>query len=140
MLRRTEFRIAGGLVCLAALTAANAGPTGRVVGLPAGPPLAPRTHGFMLYWSKPLGNAARGALKLGFRIEQVRMGGNTGAPDAGDPMQHRALIGWQMGGGIRGSEMHLELGSRMAYDLKRGEFSLSKSPLSHRPPSSPSGR
>ena len=57
--------------------------------------------------------------KFGLRIEQVRMTGNSGAPDAGDPMQYRALIGWQMEG-LR--DMKVELGSRVTYDVKHGAF------------------
>ncbi len=124
MLPRHGFRVTGGLICLAALAVANAGPSGRAVAPPSGPPLAPRAHGFTLYLSRSVGGGAAGGMQFGLRLEQVRMLGNSGAPDAGDPMQHRALLGWQMGGGGHSSDMHLELGGRMAYDLKQGRFSL----------------
>jgi hypothetical protein len=63
--------------------------------------------------------------KFGFRIEQIRMMGNSGAPDAGDPLQRRALVGWQMDGlhGIHASDMKVELGGRMTYDVTHGAFS-----------------
>jgi len=72
--------------------------------------------------------AARCTPKFGFRIEQIRMAGNSGAPDAGDPMQHRALIGWQMDGfhGIRASDMKVELGSHVTYDVTHGAFGMSR--------------
>jgi hypothetical protein len=80
----------------------------------------------MLYLSQPIGGGSGGMLrpKFGFRIEQVRMMGNSGAPEAGDPFQHRALVGWQMEGlqGIHASAMKLELGSRMTYDVTHGAF------------------
>ena len=62
--------------------------------------------------------------KFGFRLEQVRMGGNSGAPEGGDPFQHRALVGWQMEGlhGIHASDMKVELGGRMTYDVTHGGF------------------
>jgi hypothetical protein len=128
MSRRRGFRtagklICGGLVCIGSLTTASAGPS--VV--PAGPPPAPRTHGFMLYLSQPLGGGVGvGGPRFGLRIEQVRMTGNNGAPDAADPMQHRSIIGWQFGG-LRASDMHLELGGRVTYDVKHGGFALQSS-------------
>jgi hypothetical protein len=79
----------------------------------------------MLYLSQPIGGGG-GTMhpKFGFRIDQVRMAGNSGAPDAGDPLQHRALVGWQMDGlrGIHASDMKVELGGRMTYDVTRGAF------------------
>lgn len=116
-------RVGGGLFCFIAAVAVAHGPAVA----PSGPTLAPRTHGFMLYLSQPLGGGG-GALKpkFGLRFEQVRMAGNTGAPDAGDPMQHRALIGWQMDGlhDMRAANMHVELGSHMTYDVKHGGFAF----------------
>ncbi|HVW67989.1 MAG TPA: hypothetical protein VHB68_03395 [Steroidobacteraceae bacterium] len=112
--------IEAGLVALAATAAAVAGPAPA-----AGPPLAPRTHGFMLYFSQPLGGGAGAARpRLGLRIEQVRMTGNSGAPDAGDPLQHRELIGWQMEGlrHFSASGMKVELGGRVTYDVAHGAF------------------
>jgi hypothetical protein len=80
----------------------------------------------MLYLSQPIGGGSGGALhpRFGFRIEQVRMMGNSGAPDAGDPVQHRTLVGWQLDDlrGLHASNMKLELGGRMTYDLTRGAF------------------
>jgi hypothetical protein len=130
---RAANRVAGGLVCIAA-TAGVAAATPGVVPPPAGPALAPRSHGFMLYLSQPVGGNAGAALhpKFGFRIEQVRMMGNSGAPDAGDPLQHRALVGWQMDGlrGLHASDGKVELGGRMTYDVAHGVFAaqLPKTP------------
>jgi hypothetical protein len=76
----------------------------------------------MLYLSQPLGGGG-GALHphFGFRIEQVRMVGNSGASDAGDPVQHRALVGWQFDN-LHASNMKIELGGRMTYDVNQGAF------------------
>ncbi len=132
MRRQAETRISCGLISIAATAVAAAAP-GGVVSPPAGPALAPRTHGFMLYISQPMGGGG-GSMhpKFGFRVDQVRMMGNSGAPDAGDPLQHRALVGWQMDGlgGIRASGMKVELGGRMTYDVAHDAFSaqIPKSP------------
>lgn len=126
MQRRTEFRLTGGVVFIAAMAAAAVAPV-AIAAPPTGPSLAPRSHGFMLYLSQPIGGGG-GSIrpKFGFRIEQVRMGGNSGAPDAGDPMQHRALVGWQMDGlqGIHASDMKVELGGRMTYNVTHGGFGM----------------
>jgi hypothetical protein len=112
------------MLCMAVVASAAAAPRGSTPPS-SGPPLAPRTHGFMLYFSQPLGGGG-GLLrpKLGFRIEQVRLTGNSGAPDAGDPMQHHALVGWQLDGlrNLHASDMKLELGSRMSYDITHAAF------------------
>lgn len=116
-------RMTVGLVAMAATVAAVAGPTAPA----AGPALAPRTHGFMLYLSQPLGGGAGvGGMrpKFGLRLEQVRMLGNSGAPDAGDPLQRRELVGWQMEGlgHFSASGMKIELGNRVTYDVSHGAF------------------
>jgi hypothetical protein len=124
MQSRAAIRLAGGLVSIAATAGVGAAPP-EIAAPPAGPPLAPRTHAFMLYLSQPIGGGG-GTLhpKFGFRIDQVRMTGNSGASDAGDPLQHRALVGWQMDGlrGINASDMKVELGGRVTYDVTRGAF------------------
>ena len=125
MRRRAALHIAGGLFCLAAgIGIAHPGP----VAPPAGPPLAPRTHGIMLYLSQPMGSGSGAAMqpRFGFRIDQVRMVGNSGAPDAGDPIQHRSLVGWQINGhnGLQASDMKLELGGRVTYDMSHGGFAM----------------
>lgn len=126
MQRQAAFPITGGMLCLIAATVA-AGAQPGLVAPPAGPALAPRTHGFMLYLSQPMGGGGGGATlhpKFGFRIDQVRMAGNSGAPDAGDPMQRRSLVGWQFGGGsgTHASDVKLELGGRLTYDVTHGGF------------------
>ena len=132
MWRQASFPITGGLLCLVAATAVNAAHPGLSFAPPAGPPLAPRTHGFMLYLSKPMGGGTGGAAlqpRFGFRVDQVRMSGNSGAPDAGDPMQRRTLIGWQFNGrsGARASDVRLELGGRVTYDMTHGGFQFQSS-------------
>ena len=130
MRQRAAFPVTGGLLCLMAATVASAAHPGPIP--LAGPALAPRTHGFMLYLSKPLGGGSGGAAlqpKFGFRVDQVRMMGNSGAPDAGDPMQRRALIGWQFNGrsGAQPADMRLELGGRVSYDVAHGGFAIQSS-------------
>ena len=125
MRRRAAFHVAGGLLCLAAgVAGARPGP----VAPPEGPPLAPRTHGIMLYLSQPMGSGAGATMqpRFGFRVDQVRMTGNSGAPDAGDPVQRRSLVGWQFNGrhGMQASGMKLELGGRVTYDVSHGGFGV----------------
>jgi hypothetical protein len=133
---RAMRRIVYAMLCMLVAASATAAPGGFVPSS-AGPPLAPRRHGFMLYLSQPLGGGGGGALhpRFGFRIEQVRMMGNSGAPGAGDPIQHRALVGWQLEGlgNLRASNMKLELGSRVTYDVTRGAFKPSASHDSQAP-------
>ena len=121
---RAASRVTGGFVCIAA-TAGVAAASPGIAAPPAGPALAPRSHGFMLYLSQPIGGGG-GTLhpKFGFRIEQIRMTGASVAPDGGDPFQHRALGGWQMEGlhGIHASDMKVELGGRVTYDVTHGGF------------------
>jgi hypothetical protein len=129
MQRPTGFRLAGGVAFIAAMAGAAVAPE-AMAGPPTGPTPAPRTHGFMLYLSQPIGAGGAGSMrpKFGFRIEQIRMAGNSGAPDAVDPLQHRALVGWQMDGfrGIHASDMKVELGGRMTYDVTHGAFGMSR--------------
>jgi len=117
-------RIAAGLVLIAMAATAAAGPGSTP--LPRGPSLNPHTHGFMLYISQPLGGGPGvGGPRFGLRFEQVHMGGNNGAPDAGNPMQHRSIIGWQFGG-AKATDVRLELGGRVTYDLRAGGFALAR--------------
>ena len=129
MQRRTVFRLSGGVAFIAAMAGVAVAPA-AIAGPPTGPTPTPRTHGFMLYLSQPIGGGGVGSMrpKFGFRIEQIRMAGNSGAPDAGDPMQHRALVGWQMDGfrGIHASDMKVEVGGRMTYDVTHGAFGMSR--------------
>jgi hypothetical protein len=121
------FRVRSGFVCIVAAAGMAAAPAG-IAAPPAGPALAPRAHGFMLYLSQPIGAGGAGSThpRFGFRIEQLRMTGNSGAPDGGDPLQHRALVGWQMDGlrGIHASDMKVELGGRVTYDVTHGAFGV----------------
>jgi hypothetical protein len=134
MQRRTAFRVASGLICIASAAAGAAGVPSPVAP-PEGPALTPRTHEFMLYLTKPLGGGGASLRpKFGFRVDQVRMTSNTGALEgADDPLQHHPLIGWQMDGraDMRVSDMKVDLGGRMTYDVTRGAFGppVAKSPV-----------
>ena len=76
----------------------------------------------------PLGGGSQGIKLPSFslRVGQARMGGNSGNPAAGDPMQHRELFRLEVLARRTDStpDMRLELGGRMTYDLKRGMFGL----------------
>jgi hypothetical protein len=119
MHKRAAFRAAAGLTCL--LTAATA-----VATPPVGPASAPKSPEFMLYMSWPLGARGRGSKlpNLSLRVGQARLGGNSGNPSAGDPMQHREIFRMEVFG--RQDEpalgMRLGLGGRVTYDLHRGVF------------------
>jgi len=119
---RAAFRPGAGLICLLAAAMAAATP-------PAGPTPMPQAPEVMLYVTVPLGGGARQGMKLpnlSLRVGQARMGGNSGNPAAGDPMQHRELFRLEVFGprAAAAPDMRLELGGRMAYDLHRGVFGL----------------
>ncbi|HZO22534.1 MAG TPA: hypothetical protein VFB37_08510, partial [Steroidobacteraceae bacterium] len=82
----------------------------------------------MLYFSRPIGGGVGPAMShptMGLKINQVRQMPNNGDPEAtGEAMQHRELINWQLGGrsAIRLSDMRLQLGHRVTWDLSRGSF------------------
>jgi hypothetical protein len=121
MQKQAAFRLGAGLTCL--LTAAVAAATP-----PVGPAPAPQSPEFMLYMSWPVG-AGGGSSKLpnfSLRVGQARLGGNSGNPAAGDPMQHRELFRVELFG--REHEpalgMRFELGGRVTYDVHRGVFGL----------------
>jgi hypothetical protein len=82
----------------------------------------------MLYVSVPVGAGSRGFKlpNLSLRLGQTRMGGNTGSPAAGDPMQHRELLRLEIAGRQRDPtlDMRVELGARVTYDFNRGVFGL----------------
>jgi hypothetical protein len=129
MRRRAGFRLGGGAAFIAAMAGVAVAPA-AIAGPLTGPTPAPRTHGFMLYLSQPIGGGGGSSMRprFGFRIEQIRMAGNSGAPDAGDPMQHRALVGWQMDGfrGMHASDMKVEIGGRVTYDVMHNAFGVSR--------------
>ena len=83
----------------------------------------------MLYMSWPVGGGRASAFKLpslSVRLGQARLGGNSGNPSAGDPMQHRELFRMEVFGrqDQPSLDMRLELGGRVSYDLHRGVFGL----------------
>jgi hypothetical protein len=131
MRRPAAFPIMGGLLCLAAASAASAG--SGAAPPPAGAPLAPRSHEIMLSFSQSMGGGGGAALrpKFGFHVDQIRMTSqvrmdNPASPDAADPMERRSLVGWQIDGrsGMHASDMKLDLGGRLTYNVTRGGFSL----------------
>jgi hypothetical protein len=61
---------------------------------------------------------------FGLRVQQVRQGGNSGDPDAGDPMQRRQWLNLQMDtrSNFGVSNMRLKFGNRVTYDLTNRRF------------------
>jgi hypothetical protein len=99
-----------------------------MAGPSSGPTPLPQSTEVMLYVSVPLGSGNKGFKlpNLSLRVGQTRMGGNSGSPVAGDPMQHRELLRLEVAGRQRDPtlDMRVELGARVTYDLKRGVFGL----------------
>lgn len=118
---RAAFRLGTGLICVLAAATVAATP-------PVGPASAPQSPEVMLYMTVPIGGGSQGMKLpgLSLRVGQARLGGNSGNPASGDPMQHRELFRVEMFGRQRQSspDMRLELGGRMTYDLKRGVFGM----------------
>jgi len=120
---RAAFQLGAGPAFLLIAAVAVAAP-------PIGPVGAPQSPEVMLYMSWPVGGGSRSAFKLpnlSVRLGQARMGGNSGNPSAGDPMQHRELFRMEVFGRQDHQSsvgMRLELGGRVSYDLHRGVFGL----------------
>ena len=121
MQMRAAFRSGAGVSCLFAAAGAIATP-------PMGPACAPQSPEVMLYISRPIGGDSGGFRlpNLSLRFGQARMGANSGNPTAGDPLQHRELFRVEISGPQSGHtlDMHVGLGGRVSYDLKRGVFAL----------------
>jgi hypothetical protein len=113
----------GGLLWIAASMAVAAAPRGGFFA----PGLAPRSPEIMLYFSHSIGGGdAGGSMRptFGLRVQQVRQASNTGDPEAGDSMQHRELVNWQMEArsNLHISDLRVKLGNRVTYDLTHQRF------------------
>src|ERR1700741_121072 len=118
MQKQAAFRLGAGSTCLLWAAVAAAAP-------PVGTPSAPQSPDFMLYVSWPVGAGGGSRLpNLSLRVGQARLGGNSGNPTAGDPMQHRELFRVEVFGRQDAPSlgMRLELGARVTYDVHRGVF------------------
>lgn len=117
--RLAALGVTSGLFWIAAAFAADAAP--RVA-----PGLAPRSPEIMLYFSHSIGGGGGGSMRptFGLRVQQVRLGANTGDPEAGDSMQHRELVNWQMEAhsDLHISDMRVKLGNRVTYDVTNQRF------------------
>lgn len=117
--------IVGFLSCTAATVTQAATP---------GPTVAPRAPQFMLYFSRPMGGGVGGPAwhpTFGLKIAQVRLLPSSGDPQAtGEALQHRELMDWQFGGhsAMRLSDMRLQLGRRLTWDVARGTFGRPSQP------------
>ena len=123
--RLAAFGVTSGLFWIAASVAADAAPRGGFFA----PGLAPRSPEIMLYFSHSIGGGAGaggGSMRptFGLRVQQVRQAANTGDPEAGDPMQHRELVNWQMEAhsNLHISDLRLKLGNRVTYDVTNRRF------------------
>jgi hypothetical protein len=91
------------------------------------PEAAPRSPEIMLYVSHSVGAGAGGGPMrptFGLRVQEVRQAANSGDPEAGDPMQHRELVNWQMEAhsNLHISDLRVKLGNRVTYDLTGHRF------------------
>ena len=123
MRKLAAFGVCTGLICLAAVTCAEAAPRGGFFS----PGSAPRAPEIMLYFSHSVGTAAgAGPVRptFGVRVQQVHQAANSGDPEQGNPMQHRELINWQMDAhsSLHLSDMRVKLGNRLTYDVSARRF------------------
>lgn len=125
--RLAALGVTSGLFWIAASIAVDAAPRGASFA----PGLAPRSPEIMLYFSHSIGGGAGaggggGPMRptFGLRVQQVRQGANTGDPDAGDSMQHRELVNWQMEAhsNLHISDLRVKLGNRLTYDVTNQRF------------------
>lgn len=121
--RSGAFGVCTGLFCAVAAMAADAAPFS--------PGLAPRSPEIMLYFSHSIGAGAGGGgggpmrPTFGLRVQQIRQGPNTGDPaEAGDAMQHRDLVNWQMEAhsNLHLSDLRVKLGNKVTYDVTNRRF------------------
>jgi hypothetical protein len=120
--RLAALGVTGALFWIAASVAADAAPRG-------GPGNAPHSPEIMLYFSHSIGGgggAGGGSMRptFGLRLQQVHQAANTGDPEAGDPMQHRELVNWQMEAhsNLHISNLRVKLGNRVTYDVTNQRF------------------
>jgi hypothetical protein len=82
----------------------------------------------MLYVTVPVGDGHHGFKlpNVSLRFGEGRLGGNSGNPTAGDPMQHRELLRLEVAGrqSDPALDMRVAIGGRLSYDLNRGVFAL----------------
>lgn len=122
--RLAALGVVSGLVWMAAPVTVDAAPRGGFFA----PGLAPRSPEIMLYFSHSIGGGGAGGGSMrptfGLRVQQVRQAANTGDPDAGDSMQHRELVNWQMEAhsNLQISNIRVKLGNRVTYDLTNRRF------------------
>lgn len=82
----------------------------------------------MLYFSRSIGGGSLAAgtshPTFGLRLQQVRQGSNSGAPDSGDVMHRRELLNWQMEArpDFHLGDMRVQLGHRLTYDITNARF------------------
>jgi hypothetical protein len=88
----------------------------------------------MLYFSRPIGGGAAGPSlhpTFGLKLAQVRLMPSSGDPQAtNEPMQHHELVNWQLGGhsGLHLSDMRVQFGRRLTWDVSRGSFGRPSQP------------
>ena len=108
-----------GLLWIAAAVAVDAAPLA--------PGSAPRAPEIMLYFNHAIGAGAGGGSMrptFGLRLQQVRQAANNGDPEAGESMQHRELLNWQMEAhsNLHISDVRVKLGNRVTYDVTHNQF------------------
>jgi hypothetical protein len=112
--RLAAYGVISGLACIAAVVGANAAPPG----------LAPRSPAVMLYISHSIGAGGAARPTFGLKVDQLRQASNQGDPEAGDGMQHRELVNWQMEAhsNMHISDLRVQLGHKVTYDLTNRAF------------------
>jgi hypothetical protein len=121
--RLGAFGVGTGLLWIAAAVAVDAAPRAGYFA----PGVAPRSPEIMLYFNHAIGAGAGGGSMrptFGLRVQQVRQAANSGDPDAGESMQHRELVNWQMEAhsNLHISDLRVKLGNRVTYDVTHHQF------------------
>jgi hypothetical protein len=121
--RSGAFGVSTGLLWMAAAVAVDAAPRAGSFA----PGSAPRSPEIMLYFNHAIGAGAGGGSMrptFGLRVQQVRQAANSGDPDAGESMQHRELVNWQMEAhsNLHISDLRVKLGNRVTYDVTHRQF------------------
>jgi hypothetical protein len=123
--RLAAFGVTSGLFWIAVSVAVDAAPRGSFFA----PGSAPHSPEVMLYFSHSIGGGAGaggGSMRptFGLRVQQVHQAANSGDPEAGDSMQRRELVNWQMEAhsDLHISDLRVKLGNRVTYDVNTQRF------------------
>lgn len=121
--RLAAFGVTSGILWITASVPVDAAPRGSFFA----PGSAPHSPEVMLYFSHSIGPGSGGGSMrptFGLRVQQVHQAANNGDPEAGDSMQRRELVNWQMEAhsNLHLADLRVKLGNRVTYNVITQRF------------------